>query len=52
MGLLLGFLARMALLSFKTSLFFIVDIIDDNNDVFDTADSKNGDDDDKKSVND
>jgi hypothetical protein len=36
---------------FKTSLFFIVDVVDINNDVFDTADSNNGDDDDKKSIN-
>ena len=40
------------LLSFKTSLFFIVNVVDDNDNVFDTTDSNDGDDDDKKSVND
>jgi hypothetical protein len=40
------------LLSFKTSLFFIVDVVDVNDNVFDTADSHDGDDDDKKSIDD
>ncbi len=35
---------------FKTSLFFIVNVLDVNDDVFDTADSDDGDYDDKKSV--
>jgi hypothetical protein len=48
----LGFLLAWLLSSFKTSLFFIVKFVDDNNNVFDTADSNNGDDNDKKSVND
>ena len=32
------------------SLLFIVNVIDINDDIFDTADSNNGDDDDKKSI--
>jgi hypothetical protein len=47
----LGFLLAWLLSLFKTSLFFIIDIVDNNN-IFDTADSNNGDDDDKKSIND
>jgi hypothetical protein len=48
----LGFLLAWLLSSFKTSLFFIVNVIDVNDNVFNTADSNDGDDDDKKSVND
>jgi hypothetical protein len=47
----LGFFLAWLLSLFKTSLFFIVNVIDNYNDVFDTADSNNGDDNDKKSVN-
>ncbi len=32
------------------SLLFIVNVVDINDDIFDTADSNNGDDDDKKSI--
>jgi hypothetical protein len=48
----LGFLLAWLLSLFKTSLFFIVNVVDINDNIFDTADSDNGDDDDKKSVND
>ncbi len=40
------------LLSFKMSLFFNVDVVDVNNNICDTTDSKDGDDDDKKSIDD
>ncbi len=33
------------------SLFFNVDVVDVNNNICDTTDSDNGDDDDKKSIN-
>ncbi len=40
------------LLSFKMSLFFNVDVVNVNDNVWDTTDSNNGDDDDEKSIDD
>ncbi len=48
----MGFLLAWLLSLFKTSLFFIVKVVDITDEIFDTADSNNGDDDDKKSVDD
>ena len=47
----MGFLLAWLLSLFKMSLFFIFNVVDVNNDIFDTADSDDKDDDDKKIVN-
>jgi hypothetical protein len=48
----LGFLLAWSLSLLETSLFFIVDVVDDNDNVIDTADRDVGDGDDKQSVDD